>query len=248
MTSTENDYFAKVQVNRIWSTLMGRGLVEPVDDMRATNPPSNPELLAALAADFQSSGYDLKQLIKTIAMSRSYALDSIPNETNVADRLNYSRHYRHRLRAEVLLDAVADVTETPNRFSGMPNASRANQVWTHRVDSMFLDTFGRPNENQDPPCERTPDSTVTQSLHMMNSKDIDGRIRSDDGRAARLANSEQPAPELVDELYLAVFSRFPNEAERKYATDLVDSAENRRLVMEDLMWALMNAPEFTIQN
>ncbi len=248
MTSTENDYFAQVQVNRIWAALMGRGLVEPVDDLRSTNPPTAPALLDALAESFQQSGYDQKALIKTITMSRVYSLASEANETNVADRLNYSRHYRDRLRAEVLLDAVADVTETPTKFAAMPDGARANQVWTHRVGSMFLDTFGRPNENQDPPCERTTDATVTQSLHLMNSREIDGRVRSDQGRAARLAASDQTPAEIVEELYLAIFSRYPDEEEAAYAVELVAAADDRRAVIEDLMWAMINAPEFAIQN
>ena len=249
MTSKENDYFAKVQVNRVWAALMGRGLVDPVDDIRSTNPPTNPELLDALAEHFQANDYDLKNLLKLIALSNVYALSSAPTETNVADRLNYSRHYRHRLRAEVLLDAVADITETPNSLDGMWSEARANQVWTHRVNSMFLDTFGRPDENQDPPCERTPDSTVTQALHLMNSPEIDRRIRSDSGRAARLAKSELTTDEIVNELYLTIFSRYPIDAERSYAVGLIEAAKDkRRTAIEDLMWAMLNAPECNIQN
>jgi hypothetical protein len=248
MTSSQNDYFAKVQVNRIWAILMGRGLVEPVDDLRSTNPPTNPELLAALADDFQASGFDLKHLLKTITLSNVYAASSAPNSTNASDRLNYSRHYRHRFRAEVLMDAVADVTETPAKLGGMPPQSRASQVWTTRVDSLFLDTFGRPNENQDPPCERLPDATVTQALHLMNSVELDGRIRSDSGRAARLASSKLTDEEIAEEIYLATYSRFPSDEERAYAAQLLSAAETRRTVVEDLMWALMNSPEFSIQN
>ncbi len=248
MTSSENNFFAMVQVNRIWATLMGRGLVEPVDDLRSTNPPTNPELLNALAADFQASGYDLKHLLKSITLSNVYSHSSIANSSNASDLMNYSRHYRHRLRAEVLMDAVADVTETPASLPGMPPQSRASQVWTNRVDSTFLDTFGRPDENQDPPCERTPDATVTQALHLMNSRELDGRIRSDDSRAQRLAASKLAASEIVDELYLATYSRFPNDGEREYAVGLIESAENRRAVLEDLMWAMINSPEFSIQN
>ncbi len=248
MTSSENDYFAKVQVNRIWAILMGRGLVEPVDDLRSTNPPSNPELFDALARDFQASGFDLKHLLKMITLSHVYSHSSLPNESNVSDRVNYSRHYRHRLLAEVLMDAIADVTETEAKFQGMPPQSRANQVWTHRVDSMFLDTFGRPNENQDPPCERTPDSTVTQALHLMNSQQLDERIRSDSGRAARLAASDLTAEEIATELYLAAYSRYPTDVEREYAVALIQPAENRRVVVEDLIWAIINSPEFSIQN
>ncbi|MGI9473118.1 MAG: DUF1549 and DUF1553 domain-containing protein [Rubripirellula sp.] len=248
MTSGNNDYFAKVQVNRLWAILMGRGIVEPVDDLRSTNPPTNPELLDALAVHFKDSEFDVKSLIRLIVLSRTYSHASKPSESNVSDRLNYSRHYRRRLRAEVLMDAVADVTETPSSLTGLPSGSRANQVWTHRVDSVFLDTFGRPNENQDPPCERTPDSTVTQALHLMNSRELDGRIRSDKSRAARLASSDMSSDAIVEELYLATYSRFPTDAEREYATKLLEAAENRRLVAEDLLWAMINSPEFSIQN
>ncbi len=260
MTSKDNDYFAKVQVNRIWASLMGRGLVEPVDDIRFTNPPSNPQLLDALAEYFQKSEFNVKALIKTIAMSAAYSASSNPTTSNVGDRLNYSRHYRHRMKAEVLLDMVADVTETPNQLDGMWDGARANQVWTHRVNSIFLDTFGRPDENQDPPCERTPDSTVTQALHLMNSRDIDRRIRSDDGRAARLAKSDYSSVQIVEELYLAIFTRYPNDEERMYTGQLIDRAtasagedgdgrvKARRKIIEDLMWAMLNAPECTIQN
>lgn len=250
MTDHDNDYFAKVQVNRVWAALMGRGLVEPIDDLRSTNPPTNPELLDALAKHFQKSDYDLKNLLKTIVLSRTYSLSSAPSTSNVQDRLNYSRHYRHRFRAEVLMDAVADVTETANEFSGMPAQSRATQVWTYRVDSMFLDTFGRPNENQDPPCERTRDSTVTQALHLMNSPELDRRIKNDQGRAARLALSDLTGEQIAKELYLAAFSRYPNADELNYASKLVDNADKatKRRNIEDLMWALLNAPEFSIQN
>lgn len=267
MTSPDNDYFAQVHVNRVWAQLMGRGIVDPVDDLRSTNPPSNPALLDALAEHFQQSGFDQKNLIKTIVLSNVYSLSSVPNETNAADRLNYSRHYRHRLRAEVLAQAVADVTETSESFSALAPESRANQVWTHRIDSTFLDTFGRPDENKDPPCERIPDSSVTQTLHLMNARELDTRIRSDSGRAARLAKSDSSPADIVTDLYLAIFSRKPNADEQSFAETLIREAsesdeanpssdakddvateENRRCVIEDLIWAMTNSPEFIIQN
>lgn len=248
LTSTENDYFAKVQVNRLWSALMGRGLVEPVDDLRSTNPATNPKLLEALAKDFQDSGYDQKQILKRIALSRVYSHQSQPTPSNASDRVNYSRHYRHRVRAEVLMDAIADFTETTPNMQAMPPESRANQVWTTRVDSLFLDTFGRPNENQDPPCERTPDSTMTQSLHLMNSRELDSRIRDKAGRATRLAKSETSTVEVVEELYLAAFSRFPTDTEKDYGINLIDQSETKQTGIEDLMWAMINAPEFSIQD
>ena len=249
MTSPENDYFAKVHANRVWAQLMGRGFVDPVDDLRSTNPSTNSELLSALAEHFRESKFDQKQLIKTIVLSQTYSRSSIPNESNVSDRSNFSRHYRRRMRAEVLMNAVASVTETHESLSGLAPESRGNQAWTHRIDSMFLDTFGRPNENQDPPCERVADSSVTQTLHLMNSRKLDGRIRSDSGRASRLAKSDFSAAEIIEELYLAVFSRRPTSDEQSYAENLIASAgDNRRGIVEDLMWAMMNSPEFTIQN
>ncbi|HBE68617.1 MAG TPA: S-layer protein, partial [Planctomycetaceae bacterium] len=249
MTSPANEYFAQVQVNRVWAQLMGRGIVDPVDDLRSTNPPSNDKLLVELAECFRATGFDQKALIKTISLSHAYSLSSTPNETNQGDRLNYSRHYRHRLRGEVLLDSVAMVTETPETFSALAPGSRANQVWTHRIDSVFLDTFGRPDENKDPPCERVSDSSVTQTLHLMNSRKLDGRVRSDSGRAARLANSDMKASAIVEELYLATFSRRPTTQEAAYAEQLVSAAgDDRRPVIEDILWAMLNSPEFVIQN
>ncbi|WP_419189721.1 DUF1549 and DUF1553 domain-containing protein [Stieleria marina] len=249
MTSPENEFFAQVQVNRVWAQLMGRGLVDPVDDLRSTNPATNPELLDALAKHFQDSGYRQKELIKTITLSNVYSLSSTPDETNSGDRLNYSRHYRGRLRAEVLMDAIADITGSNKNLDAMPPGSRANQVWTHRIDSVFLDTFGRPNENQDPPCERLPDSSVTQTLHLMNSQELNDRIRKDGSRADTLAKSKLTAEEVADELYLSIFSRWPNQREQDYAAKLIRLAgDERRSAIEDLMWAMLNAPEFTIQN
>lgn len=249
MVSPENDFFARVQVNRVWSLLMGRGIVEPVDDLRSTNPPSNAGLLEALADHFQASGYSQKELVKTIVLSNAYAISSRPNETNASDRLNYSRHYRQRLRAEVLHDAIATVTETEDDFSALPPGARANQIWTHRIGSTFLDTFGRPDENKDPPCERIADSSVTQTLHLMNSRELDRRIRSDQSRAARLAKSDASPAEITAELYLAVFARCPRADELKYVEELITQAgDDRRAVIEDVMWSMMNSPEFIIQN
>ena len=248
LTSSENDFFAKVQVNRLWAALMNRGLVEPVDDLRSTNPATNPELLEALAKDFQQSGFDQKHILRTITLSRVYAHQSTTTPSNASDRVNYSRHYRHRVRAEVLSDAISDFTETSPKMQAMPPESRANQVWTTRVDSIFLDTFGRPNENQDPPCERTPDSTMTQSLHLMNSRELDSRIRDSSGRAARLAKTELSLNAITEELYLAAFSRFPSEEEAQYAVEVLEKNETRQAGIEDLMWAMINSPEFSIQD
>ena len=181
--------------------------------------------------------------------SHAYGLSSATNERNSADTRNYSRHYRARLRAEVLLDAFADITGIPDSFAAMPPESRANQIWTTRIGSIFLDTFGRPNPNQDPPCERNADTTVTQTLHLMNSEQLHRDVISYAGTAARLAASESAAADVVDELYRMIFARKPSEEELKFASELFAAeGASRRQVVEDLMWAMLNSPEFVLQN
>jgi hypothetical protein len=249
ITSADNPFFAHVIVNRVWADLMGRGIVEPIDDLRATNPPTNGPLLAALANEFRRSNCDLKQLIRLICTSHVYGLSSLPTERNMGDRQNYSRHYRTRLRAEVLLDAVSDVTGVGDSFAAMPADSRANQLWTTRVESVFLDTFGRPNENQDPPCERTTDTTVTQTLHLMNAPQLHQRVTSDAGRAAQLAASQRTPAEIIEDVYLLVYSRLPDDEERKIGLTLFGEVNaSRRQATEDLMWALINTPEFILKD
>jgi hypothetical protein len=228
---------------------LARGFVEPVDDLRATNPPTNGPLLKALGEHFRDSGFSITELIRVVANSHVYQLSSLPNETNAADTRNYSRHYRHRLRAEVLLDAVSLVTGVPQEFDAMPPDSSAKQLWTHRSDSLFLDTFGRPDPNQDPPCERMSDSTVVQSLHLMNSEKLYRDIGSDNGTAKSLADSEKSAEEISAELYARVFGRKPTVEETALVTELL-AAEGavRRQVIEDLMWAMVNSAEFVFQD
>jgi hypothetical protein len=249
MTSDQNPYFAKVLVNRIWADLMGRGLVEPVDDIRATNPASNEPLLVALADDFRQHHYDMKHLLRTITTSYVYGLSSLPSDRNIADTRNYSRHYRVRLRAEVLADAVADISGVNERYRGMPSGSRANELWTTRVESLFLDTFGRPDPNQDPPCERTPETTVTQTLHLMNAPLIHQRVTSDNGRAAMLAASNQSTQQIIEELYLAIYSRMPDQQELAIGAAVFgEQGVSRRQATEDLMWALLNTAEFIMKD
>ncbi|MBX9677285.1 MAG: DUF1549 and DUF1553 domain-containing protein [Gemmataceae bacterium] len=245
--SENQKYFAKVQVNRVWADLMGRGIVEPIDDLRATNPPTNGPLLDALAEQFHEDGYDLKKLVRRIMTSHVYALSSIPNSTNVGDLRNFSRHYRQRLRAEAMLDAVSDIVGVRENFDAGAPGTRAIEQWTVRTSSIFLDSFGRPNPNQDPPCERLPDTTVVQALHLMNSPNLASKVTGDAGRPAKLAASKKTPAEIVEELYLWVYARQPNAEERSQAIRRFEAA-NRRQAAEDLLWALLNTPEFVFKD
>jgi hypothetical protein len=228
---------------------MERGLVEPVDDLRASNPASNGPLLAELGRDFRDHGFDIKHLIRRIATSYAYGLSSLPNDRNAVDSRNYSRHYRQRLRAEVLLDSLSQITGTTENFSAMPVGSRSKEIWTHRIDSLFLDAFGRPDPNQDPPFERVSSPTVVQALHLMNNERLFTKVTSDGSRAAELAASDRPPREIVDDLYLSIYARFPTDDEAKFATSLFDKeGTSRRQAIEDLMWALLNTPEFVFKD
>lgn len=249
LVSPENPYFAQVAVNRIWADLFGIGIVDPVDDLRATNPPSNPALLQALADHFRAVGFDQKKLLKTLVLSQTYSLSTRPNPTNYADNRNFSRYYRQLLRAEVLMDAVCDITEVEHDFRGLAKGSRAIQLWTNRTESEFLDAFGRPDANQDPPCERTRDSTVTQSLHLMNSPAIHEKITSDNGRCKRLAEGSLAPTQIIEELYLATFARFPTDAESSSLLAEFSKPEvNRKMLIEDILWSLLNSPEFSYKD
>ncbi len=243
MTEPSNPYFAKVMANRVWSDIMGLGLVEPIDDIRATNPASNEALLQFLADDFRQHGYDIKHLIRTITNSYVFGLSTVPAERNVSDLRNFSRYYRQRLRAEVLLDAVNDVLEVEEEFAAMPPGSRATQLWTYRASSLFLDTFGRPDPNQDPPCERTSDSTTPQILHLMNSPELNRKLMLDTARPAKLAAGDKTNEQIVDEVFLLVYSRLPTADEKQKLLAILPSTERKRVV-EDIFWALMNTPEF----
>lgn len=249
ITSPDNHLFSQVMANRIWADLMGRGLVEPVDDFRTTNPATNQPLIEALGNHFRDTGFSITELMKTITASHVYQLSSLPNERNVADTRNYSRHYRHRLRAEVLLDAFVEVSGIPRTFGAMPPGTKAKQIWTHRTTSLFLDTFGRPDPNQDPPCERTKDSAVVQALHLMNSEQMFRDIQDNEGVAARLAASESRPSEIAEQLYRLIYGRNPVAEELELVTSVLNEENaDRRKSIEDFMWAMINTPEFVFQD
>ena len=246
MSDPQNPFFAKSLVNRYWKHFFSRGIVEPEDDMRATNPPSNPELLDALASHFIQSGFDLKDLVRTICRSRTYQLSAMPNEFNGNDKQNFSRYYPRRLSAEVLYDAFHQVTDTAEGFGGMPAGTKALQLTDASNSTYFLQVFGQPKGDTACECERSMDANLAQSLHLLNGKEIQDKISRDGARTARFAaETERANEDRVKELYRWVFAREPNVEELEIATGYIKSHEaNVRGGYEDIVWALINTKEF----
>ena len=249
MTRPDNPFFARAVVNRVWAQFFNRGIVEPVDDFRASNPPSNAPLLDALAQDFVAHRYDLKHLMRTIMQSHLYQIGSLPNEHNLADTRNYSRAVRRRLPAEVFNDAITSVVGVPDSLVGLPPGSRSIESWNNKYTSEILDAFGRPNASADCPCERDTRTSLVQALHMMNSRSLQERISSPEGCAARLAASALQPDAIVTEIYLSAYGRFPNADEMKISTNaFTEAGATRKTAIEDLIWALINSAEFVFNH
>jgi hypothetical protein len=249
LSAPQNSWFAKNLANRTWAQLLGRGLVEPVDDVRLTNPPSNPALLDALAKHVADNDFQLKQLIRTITASRTYQLSTHTNLTNQHDEQNYSRALLRPLPAEVLFDAVCQTTGVPEKFDGVPLGPKAVQLWDSHVPHEFLKTFGRPSRVTACQCERISEPNVAQVLKVMNSPLIQSKLSHADGTVSRWAKGTRSDAELIDDIYLTFFSRFPEEAERTAATDyLRQHADRKPQALEDLAWSLLNTTEFVFQH
>ena len=246
MSDPKNPFFAKSLVNRYWKHFFSRGIVEPEDDMRETNPPANPELLNALSEHFIQSGFDLKELVRTICRSRTYQLSALPNEYNASDKQNFSRYYPRRLSAEVLYDAFHIVTDTSENFGGMPAGTKAMQLADASSATYFLQVFGQPKGDTACECERSMDANLAQSLHLLNGREIQDKIARDGARTARLAtDAARPDDERIKELYRWVFAREPNAEELEVALAyLKKHADNVRRGYEDVVWALINTKEF----
>ena len=251
LTDSQNPFFGKALVNRYWKHFMGRGIVEPEDDMRETNPPTNPELLNALADNFVASGYDFKALIRAIVLSKTYQLAAESNDRNASDKKNFSRFYPKRLPAEVLFDSLQQVTGTTASLAGLPAGSRAVQLIDATSAPYFLKVFGQPQGDTACECERSQESNLAQSLHLLNSTDVQQRITSSAGMAARLARDTDRDPaDRVRELYVHAYGRVPRDDELKVAVNHVrnppggHSTAASQAAFEDLLWALINTKEF----
>ncbi len=250
----DNILLARNVVNRYWGYLMGRGIVEAIDDLRATNPPSNPELLDALAKDFIANGYNLKHLVTTIMTSRVYQLSAVATAQNAVDTDNrfFSHYTAKRLTAEQLLDAVNDATGTTEKFQAqgyfLPAGYRAIQLPDQRVRSSFLDTFGRAQRQIACECERTGDPNVAQALNLMNGDLLNRKVADANGRLAKLIAAKKSNAEIIDELCLVTFSRPPSPDELKEFESLVAAAPSPNDGLQDLLWALLNAHEFVFNH
>jgi len=250
MVAKENPFFARAVANRYWAHFLGRGIVDPLDDMRVTNPPSNPELLDALAKELIDNRFSLKHLVKVIVKSRTYQLSSTPNDYNRHDKQNYARYYPRRMSAEVLFDAVNQVAGSPAGFGGLPTdrhaPHRAIMLPDESFPSYFLDVFGRPQRISACECERVSEANLAQALHLLNSDEVQGKLSRPNGRADAMArDTTKPDAEKVDELFLWAFARKPTDDQREIAlAHIAKHAMNKRVAYENILWALLNTKEF----
>jgi hypothetical protein len=258
MSDKVNPFFAKALANRYWKHFFKRGLIEPEDDIRDTNPPTNPELLEALAKYFVDHDFDLKAIVRVLAQSQAYQLSAMPNAYNGVDRQNFSHYYPKRMQAEVLLDAIDQLTGAKSDFADLPAGTRAISLPdnSYTKNSAFLKVFGRPEGASVCECERVQTSSLAQSLHLMNASDIKAKLTVSNGRAELLSKAGVPEPERIRELYLAAFSREPTADELGISESYLDKprtgaqdkpVENQRAKRqgyEDLLWALINTKEF----
>jgi hypothetical protein len=252
---TSHPYFAEATVNRIWSHLFGRGIVNPVDDFRSTNPPTHPKLLARLAEDFASNGYRLKHLIRTIVSSRTYQLTSTPNETNAAEGINYSHAYSRPLDAEILLDAISDTTGVSQRFEvgtnrgiwkggTAPLGTRAVQLKeTDIYPSVFLDLYGRANRFSVP--ERDASPKLTQALHMLAGTTYNDKLWKEGARVFDMYQAGASDGKIIQEIYLSSFTRLPAEQEVADLKRLIEQTPTREQALRDLQWAVIGSREFS---
>jgi len=243
MTSAENPYFARLVSNRIWKHLLGRGLVEPEDDFRETNPPTNPELLDHLASVLTGHQFDIKQLMREILNSHTFQLSSKPTDSNKTDDQSYSHYLVRRLPAEVMLDAICQVTGVSEEYAGHPRGTRAIELWDNQLPSYFLDTFGRSLRESPCECGSSGDPTMAQALHLLNAPEIELKIQAINSNITQLTNSTLTIEQLIDEISFRTLGRPPTNKEKRIGSQLL-ATDKRRRGIEDFVWVLMNSYDF----
>ena len=247
LTSPDNPFFARNIANLVWSHFTGRGIIEPVDDVRISNPPSNPELLNALAARLVEYKYDLKKLVSDICLSRTYQLSTRPNATNASDDRNFSKATIRRIRAEVLLDCISQVTETQDKFNGLPRGARAVQIADGNTGTYFLKTFGRATRTSVCSCEVKIDPNLSQALHLLNGDTLQTKVEQG-GVVKKLIKKGENREQAIQDLYLRCFSREPTEEEIIKLGEFFRANVKEEQVLNDVFWSLINAKEFVFNH
>jgi hypothetical protein len=248
LTAPDNAFFSKSVVNRVWFHLMGKGIVDPVDDFRESNPSCNDELLDALARDFARNGFDLKRLVKTIMKSRTYQLSAQPNDFNRDDGKYFSHAVTKLLTAEQLLDAICDFTGVPEKFAGLPAGTRAVQLPDGEVNHPFLKAFGQPARELACECERESDGNLAQALQLINGPTVNEKVRAGTNRLGKLLAAKAADDDILAELYYAALGRAPLDDEKQIAREHVGKREDKRKAWEDVVWALINTREFLFRH
>jgi Protein of unknown function (DUF1553)/Protein of unknown function (DUF1549)/Bacterial Ig-like domain (group 2) len=248
LTSPGNPFFAKSVANRVWFHLMGRGIVDPVDDFRDSNPSSNDDLLNALAADFATNKFDLRRLVTTIMKSRTYQLSAVPNDTNRDDAKYFSRAVTKLLTAEQLLDALCDFTGVPEKYAGLPAGTRAVQLPDGEVNHPFLKTFGQPARELACECERESDGNLAQALQLINGPTVNEKVKNPNNRLGALLSAKKGEKEILTELYTIALARTPDDEEVKIALAHVAKGTDKRKAWEDVLWAILNTREFLFRH
>ena len=244
ISRSDNPFFARTMVNRMWAHFLGRGIIHPIDDARSTNPPTNPALLDALAADFVASGYDMKHLIRVICNSYSYGLESAPTNLNQDDIQTFARFYPRRLTAEVLLDGISQVLEVPTEFAKLPIGTRAIELPDENVPANFLDVFGRPARTSACECERVDAPSLAQALTLINSKEVHRKLTAKDGYVARLIANDLPLARNINDMFLRMLGRQPLAEESETALAFLASEGDRGEAYRSLLWSLLATNEF----
>ncbi|MFT7633255.1 MAG: hypothetical protein ACI87E_004310, partial [Mariniblastus sp.] len=247
LASKENPYFAPNLANIVWSHFFGQGIINEVDDVRVSNPAVNPELLQALAAKFTDYNYDFKKLVRDICTSRTYQLSTVTNQSNETDQNNFSHAANRRVRAEVLLDAITQVTDTNNKFVGLPLGARAVQIANGNTSTYFLTTFGRAKRESVCACEVKMEPNLSQALHLINGETVQTKITQGKLVETRLAESKTP-PEIIEEMYIRCLARRPTEEELTQFNQRIAAAPDVKLFLEDVFWALLNSQEFVFNH
>jgi hypothetical protein len=243
LASPENPYFARNLSNIVWNHFFGQGIVNEVDDVRISNPASNQELLDTLGKKFTEYKYDFKKLVRDICTSRTYQRSTQPTKTNESDTRNFARGAIRRIRAETMLDVITQVTDTKNKFQGLPLGARAVQIADGGVSTYFLTTFGRPTRETVCSCEVRLEPTLSQSLHLLNGGTVEPKIAA--GNLVGKMLQEKKTPEqIVEQIYIRCLSRPPKAEELKTLAALVDKAADKKQALEDVFWAVMNSREF----